>query len=117
MTCPGRVRVLIVGLVGVGCLALAGCGSKEGKLSENDAHLKALSVLYGRYISAHRGMGPTDEAEFKKFIKSFPPGDLESLQVDPNDLDKTFKSPRDNQPYGVATRHGAAVWVVRVAAR
>jgi hypothetical protein len=109
VTRPGRVRVLIVGLVGLGGLTLAGCSKSGGQLPDNEAHLKALAILYGRYVSAHRGMGPTDEVDLKKFIQSFPSGDLESLRVDPNDLDKTFTSPRDKQPYGVAykTRGGS----------
>ena len=108
MTIAGRVRSLILGLVGIGSVALAGCGGGAGKLPENDAHLKALAIVYGKYMQTHRGVGPTDEAEFKKFIKSFNAGDLEGWRIDANDLDKTFTSPRDKQPYGVAykTRGG-----------
>jgi hypothetical protein len=92
-------------LVGLASLALAGCGGCSGgggKLPENEAHLKALSVMYGKYSRTHGGMGPIDEADFKKFVKSLNVGELEEFRIDPNDLDKTFTSPRDKQPYGIA---------------
>jgi len=82
------------------CLALTGCSQPaEVPQEEPVAHLKALAVLYGRYVGSHRGQSPPSEAEFKKYIRALPPGELSSLKV--TDVDSIFTSPRDNQPYTV----------------
>ncbi len=77
-------------------------GGTNFKLNENDQHLKALSVCFGRYVSQHRGQGPPNEAEFRKFLKTLGNEELQSLGIDPNNLDALFVSPRDKQPYGIA---------------
>jgi hypothetical protein len=96
------VRAAVCGLVGCILFGLTGCGGKGGELSDAEKNLQALAVLWGRYISAHRGQSPPSEAEFKKFIRSTGQADLKGLGFDPNDLDRLFTSPRDNQPYGLA---------------
>jgi hypothetical protein len=100
----GYARSVVIGLVAFGIFVPVGCGKKGGELPENEAHLKALTIMHGKYVQTHRGMGPTDEADFKKFIKTFSAGDLAGYRIDVNDLEKSFTSPRDNQPYGVAYR-------------
>jgi hypothetical protein len=90
-------------IIGLGaCLTLAGCGDGQHPQSESDKHLKALSVYYGRFMSVNRGVGPPNEAEFKKFVKSRPAAELEGFGFSADTIDQMFTSPRDQQPYGVA---------------
>jgi hypothetical protein len=84
------------------CLAAGGCGDGQRPQSESERNLQALAVMYGRFISQNRGMGPPNEAEFKKYIRSRPSTDLESFKIDPAAVDQIFISPRDQQPYGIA---------------
>lgn len=92
--------LLLLLLVELPVLALVGCGApSEVPQEEPVVHLKALAVLYGRYVGSHRGQSPPSEAEFKKFIQSLPKTELETLKV--ADVDSLFISPRDNQPYQV----------------
>src|SRR5437667_6839764 len=90
------------------CIAVAagltGCGGKEGQVPPVERNLKALAVFYGRYLGQNRGVGPPNEADLKKFIRSRPATELETFGVTPDGLDEIFKSPRDNQPFGIAWR-------------
>jgi hypothetical protein len=88
-------------LLGLG-LAPLGCSRSDSPPSESERNLKALSVFYGRFTGQNRGKGPTNEADFKKFVHSLNPEMISSFGLDPNNLDKAFISPRDNEPYGVA---------------
>jgi hypothetical protein len=81
-----------------------GCGGKGGELSEGEKNIQALSVMWGRHISSNRGQSPPNEAAFKKFIQTTGKDELTGMGLDPNNLDKLFTSPRDNQPYGLAYR-------------
>jgi hypothetical protein len=90
------------------CLAALACTRSAKPASENEQHLKALAVCYGRYVNAHRGQTPPSEAELRKFIPSMGPEQLQMLAVDPANLDAVFVSPRDHQPYGVAYKAAGA---------
>ena len=87
-----------------------GCGSSnEAKAKRQESsRLKNLSLLYGRFLSAHRGVPPKDEAEFKGFVASLP--DEAKTHIPP--VDELFVSERDNQPYvivyGKSTSGGPA---------
>jgi hypothetical protein len=78
-----------------------GCGQHSGGSSdEARARMTKLGQLYGRYSAAHRGLGPTNEQEFKDFITKMPADQLPA-GVDPKELDTLFTCPRDGKPYGV----------------
>lgn len=94
------VRTVVLGLAA--CLWVTGCSEKQRTQPESERNLQALSVLFGRYASQNRGQGPPNEAEFKKFIRSLPAGQLEGVGVQGGDIDRLFVSPRDQQPYGIA---------------
>ena len=67
----------------------------------NTTNLQRLANLYFTFQSAHEWHGPTDEAEFKKFLHEYNPHKLTRIGVDPNDLDKLFVSERDGQPFKI----------------
>jgi len=102
-------KSILVAVCAVGTMLGAfGCNSEKPQ-SETEKNLQSLTVFYGRYISQHRGVGPADEADFKKFIRALPKDTLDSFGVNDSNLDKIFVSPRDNEPYGIAwkARSGA----------
>jgi hypothetical protein len=99
------------------CLGLcaAGCTGKQSESKERETSgLKQLSVMYGRFLSRHRGQPPANEKEFKEFVKSVTAGQPSG----PVDVDRLFISNRDNQPYviiygpvtGPATPSGGPVF-------
>jgi hypothetical protein len=89
-------------LTGAICIGLSGCGDKEKPQSENDRNLQALSVLYGKYSRSNRGVGPPNEVEFRKYVSGLPQSELAPLNLNSSNVDSIFRSPRDNQPYGIA---------------
>ncbi|WP_157368961.1 hypothetical protein [Zavarzinella formosa] len=88
---------------------LPACAPEPKAASPTEKNLKALTVFFGRYLSKHKGQGPADEAEFRKFISAMSPADFTTFGVDPAKLDQLFVSPRDNEPYGI-------VWKARLGA-
>ncbi|MCS6897041.1 MAG: hypothetical protein NZM29_03630 [Nitrospira sp.] len=100
MFCRGRscwaaVVVIVASL-------LNGCSPATRSQTKEERNLQALAVFFGRYVHQHKGVGPPNEAAFKKFIQSLPRMELESFQIDPDNIDEIFISPRDRQPYGIA---------------
>lgn len=92
--------LLLLLFVGLSAIVFVGCGApSEVPQAESVVHLKALAVLYGRYVGSHRGQSPPSEAEFKKFIQARPKAELDTLKA--ADVDSLFISPRDGQPYHV----------------
>ncbi len=90
----GLAALLVVGAIG-------GCGGAKRQAREiSESNLKPLAILYGQYISQHRGQPPGNEAQFKAFIKSLPPARLAAL-TENRDADGLFLSPRDGKPYVV----------------
>lgn len=113
-------RAAPVPLAMVVCLTLsAGCET-DNSLKElagmNPTNIQRVSNLYAGFQNAKGGAGPKDEAEFKEFIKAYAPERLSAMSIDPNNLDKTFTSERDNKPfkvrYKVGGGRGAVVAVV-----
>jgi hypothetical protein len=102
------VRAAALALAGAVLVAGVGCSGTEGELTPGEKNLQTLSVMWGRYIQRNRGQSPPNEAEFKKFVKGMSKEELSGMGVDPNDIDKLFTSPRDNQPYGFAYRTPAS---------
>jgi len=99
---PGSVaaRGAVFGI----CLATFACSSEGKPQSEEERNLQALAVFYGRFMSQHRGIGPSSEDEFKKFVKARTPAELENFGIAPDKVDQVFISPRDNAPYGIALK-------------
>lgn len=79
-------------------LAIAGCTQKAPPPTQQEIHLKALAVCYGKYLASHRGQTPRTEAEFKAFVEQLP---REQIPGASTDLESLFVSPRDNEPYVV----------------
>jgi hypothetical protein len=70
-----------------------------------------LAVLYGFYIREHQGQPPTNEEEFKTFVKNYDPKKREAAGA--KDADSIFISSRDGKPYkfvfGGSRAHDAVV--------
>jgi hypothetical protein len=78
------------------CLA-TGCSSRAKETAREQSHLRRLALVYGRFLSQHRGQPPANEAEFKKFAQSIPAANLAAFGIsDPNGI---FVSNRDKKPY------------------
>jgi hypothetical protein len=101
MTSPVFLRrSAFLGVVGLTCLAVAGCGGAQKKsLAVQQSGLKKLARVYGQFLTQHQGQPPANEAEFKKFAQSLSADDLTSLGVEK--ADQIFISDRDNKPYVV----------------
>lgn len=91
----------VVGLLCLSMLAfLGGCGGGGSKPQPKaEAHLQALAVFYGRYLSQNRGRPAADEKAFKQFLAKFNPSEFTSFGL--SSSDEMFASPRDHQPYVV----------------
>jgi hypothetical protein len=82
----------------------AGCGQSDSGshvAAANDSNVKRLANLYQSYASRNGWQGPRDEADFKKFIREFPPHRLAAMMIDPNNTDMLFVSESDGQPFRV----------------
>src|SRR5947199_4453090 len=82
-------------------VAVLGCGADE-RNSPTALKLKALANFYLDYAVAQRGQGPANEQAFKKHIRSVPDFQLKANGLDPAQLDATFVSDRDQEPFVVA---------------
>lgn len=94
----------LVALLGGFCFGISGCEPKGKEPSQTEKQVKGLAIFYGRYTAMNKGRVPPNEAEFKKFIKTMQPTELEVNGADPANLDPYFISPRDNEPFGIAYR-------------
>jgi hypothetical protein len=87
-------------------VALLGCGADE-RNSPTALKLKALANFYLDCAVGQQGRGPANEQAFKKHIRSVPDFQLKANGLDPAQLDATFVSDRDQEPFVVA--YGSAV--------
>jgi hypothetical protein len=78
-------------------LVLAGCTDQGAETTT--AKLQKIGNFYGPYCMAHALRGPASETEFRDYIKKCPSLQLQTLEVNPDDLDPLFKSDRDQQPF------------------
>jgi len=78
-------------------MTATGCGSRKKSLAREQSGIKKLALVYGRFLSQHRGRPPANEAEFKKYVQSLSPTDLASFGSD--DSSRIFISNRDDKPY------------------
>jgi hypothetical protein len=90
-------RLTVFAAVALACMAAMGCGSHKQSQPRQQSGLKKLALVYGRFLSQHRGKPPADEAEFKKYVGSLRPAELKSFGV--NDPSQIFVSERDGKPY------------------
>jgi hypothetical protein len=79
----------------------AGCGS-SGKVetTKEEIHIRQIGMLAGQYKNKHKRLPQTVE-ELKKWAQTLKPEDLQKLGID--NLESAFISPRDGQPYAIAT--------------
>ena len=90
------LRLVIV----IGCaIAVAGCSSTPPEAKPEMGNLKALGILYGKYVGAHNGQMPPNEEEFVKYLKSGESSALQQFKV--SDVSKLLVSPRDGTPLTV----------------
>jgi hypothetical protein len=92
-------RLTALCIVGLACMAAGGCGSHKKSLAREQSGIKKLALVYGRFLSQHRGRPPANEAEFKKYVQALSPADLASFGID--DSNRIFISNRDDKPYVV----------------
>jgi hypothetical protein len=82
-----------------------GCGGKvdgdAGIREANKTNVQRLTNLYARHQLFHKGKGPANEQEFRKYIASLDADTLKKISVDPANLDQLFKSERDGQNFKV----------------
>jgi hypothetical protein len=64
---------------------------------DNEQHILRVASLYGLYKNTHKGKGPATMDELKAWVKKMKPAELSKLKI--TDVEQTFTSPRDNQPY------------------
>jgi hypothetical protein len=87
------VRLLLVPAV----LLLAGCSDPGADTTA--AKLQKIGNFYGPYCFANGMRGPASETQFRDYIRKCPALQLQTLDVNPDDLDPMFKSDRDQQPF------------------
>jgi hypothetical protein len=84
---------------------VAGCSSQidpdSAIASVNRTNIERLANLYSAYQSQHDWHGPTDEADFKAFVRRCDAHLLTRIGIDPNVIDKLFVSERDGQPFKI----------------
>jgi hypothetical protein len=87
-------------LLAVSASLLIACGctrNQKQSAPQETSSLKSLAIVYGRYLSTHRGEPPADEAGFKQFVQSLPPEQLAAMKA--TDTNQLFTSARDHEPY------------------
>jgi hypothetical protein len=75
-------------------VAIAGCSKGGGGADVDSQHVRGMSVMYGQYLTEHRGAPPQDEQEFRTFLAS-KESTLDQLDLSVDDM---FVSPRNGAP-------------------
>lgn len=94
----GRKAALFSWLV----LASLPLGCESGPTEEqvsSHMRLKGVAVFYGRYQSAHRGQTPQSEKDFRGYLASITPAELQTFGASTGD--ELLRSPIDGKPYVV----------------
>ncbi len=103
-------RAQLLAVVGAGLAAgLAGCSRNHAArdvAAMNTSNIQRLANMYAAFQNYKGGRGPTDETEFKAFVKNYDPNKLSMMQINANDIDGTFTSERDGKPFQVKYRVG-----------
>ena len=83
-----------------------GCRSQEAddEVARRGSNLQSLAGMYRMYAAQHGGNPPSNEAEFKTFIREQGLEHFESFGI--ATVDDLFVSPRDSHPYVVVYGSG-----------
>jgi hypothetical protein len=92
---------VVAGLFVLALCVLPGCGSSDELNSPTAARLRGISTYYLDLAFARNGPGPGSEQELKKHMRRQERSDLISYGIDPQALDSTFVSGRDQEPFVV----------------
>jgi hypothetical protein len=83
----------------------SGCGNSGAGdaaiRNANQTNIQRLTNLYSRFQLSRGGKGPANETEFRKYIGELDSQTLSNIGVEAANLDKLFKSERDNQAFSV----------------
>ncbi len=96
-------RRKLIACIALGCLIAlptsVGCGSSKpvGPSTVDEAHLKVLGILYGKFLGSTRGRAPKDQQQFVNYLNSKRPS-WEKIVDSPQQL---LTSPRDGKPFVV----------------
>jgi len=85
-------------------LGIAGCGS-DALNSPTAQKMKGLANAYLDHVVGANGP-PTDEAAFKKHLKGLRASVQYDYKIDPENIDASFVSQRDNEPLVVVYGKG-----------
>src|SRR5215218_4179150 len=77
--------------------ALTGCGGDNALNSPTALKMKGLANAYLDHVVGANGP-PPNEAAFKKHMKGLRGSVQYDYKIDPNNIDASFISERDNQP-------------------
>ncbi|MEM7456007.1 MAG: hypothetical protein AAF456_16780 [Planctomycetota bacterium] len=84
-------------------LLLSGCDnsvSPEDAIADaNNSNIKRVANMYNMYLGQNSFQGPADEATFKDWLKNANAEHLKTMGVDVADLEASFVSERDNEPF------------------
>ena len=111
------IQNLILTSALVAMIFTIGCGKADvrdkviGDLNKNN--IQRLANLYTYYQARNKWEGPTDEADFKEFIKQVDTAMLTRIGTTADSVDDLFICERDNEPfqikYGIPTGpHGSS---------
>jgi hypothetical protein len=83
--------------------AVVGCGDKTADRvgAMNRSNIQRIGNMYAAYQNYKAGRGPQDETDLKEFIKTYDPGKLTMMKIDPNNLGGLFTSERDGKPFKI----------------
>jgi hypothetical protein len=93
---PGRLVARYITVI-IALAALNGCGGDSALNSPTALKMKGLANAYLDHVVGANG-SPKDEAAFKKHIKGLRPSVQYDCKIDPDNIDASFVSERDNQP-------------------
>jgi hypothetical protein len=93
----------ILSLILFAVCVFAGCGGSvdpdSAVAAANSSNIQRLTNLYMTFQSENGRIGPADDASLKDFIRSLPPTTLTRIGLEPGNVDSTFVSERDGQPF------------------
>jgi len=91
------VVLLLLGMTAT-LIGSVGCTSVESTVNPVDkAHLKVLGILYGKFLSKHRGRAPANRDQFLDFLNSKRP----SWEKIVSSAEQLITSPLDGKPLSV----------------